>query len=112
MSLYDPLTSRKGIHGRRVVGRGAFGQHMGGDAMTGQESAGMEGPISQQLPDPRKMQEAVEYLASPELAGRAPGSHGGHLARDFVQGLMEEAGLRPAGVESFSSQSPRLGVRT
>lgn len=43
------------------------------------------------------MAEHIEYLASDELEGRAPGSRGGRLARAHVAGAFEELGLEPAG---------------
>lgn len=38
----------------------------------------------------------VDYLASDELGGRTPTSYGHGLARDYIIGQLQEAGLSPA----------------
>jgi aminopeptidase YwaD len=45
----------------------------------------------------------VTYLASPELEGRAPGTAGDLLARDYIVAAMESIGLEPAGDDGFCS---------
>lgn len=42
-----------------------------------------------------RMMQVVEYLASEELAGRAPGTEGIDKAADFIAGQFEAAGLLP-----------------
>ncbi len=43
------------------------------------------------------MERRVEYLASDELTGRAPGTEGGLLAREYVRTAFSDLGLVPAG---------------
>ncbi len=50
----------------------------------------------------------VEYLASPELEGRAPGSPGGVLARRFVENAFESIGLEPAGEDRYAQAIPAI----
>jgi hypothetical protein len=59
--------------------------------------------------NPRRMREAVEFLASRDLAGRAPGTGGGLMARDFVRSAFEEHGLTPAGEDGFNQPIPGIG---
>jgi hypothetical protein len=66
-------------------------------------------PMPPPMSDPRRMQETVEYLASEELAGRAPGTPGGLMARDFVRNAFEEYGLTPAGEDGFDQSIPGNG---
>ncbi len=56
------------------------------------------------------MRERVEYLASPELEGRAPGSVGGRLAREFVTEAFGQIGLEPAGDDgAYAHWIPGIG---
>ena len=41
--------------------------------------------------------EDVAWLASPERAGRAPGTEGNEASMDYVEDLFAELGLQPAG---------------
>ncbi len=50
----------------------------------------------------------VEYLASPELEGRAPGTAGGVLARQFVENAFESIGLGPAGEDRYTQAIPAI----
>lgn len=43
------------------------------------------------------MSQRVDYLASPELAGRATGTEGGLVARQYVATAFADLGLEPAG---------------
>ncbi len=43
------------------------------------------------------MAQRVEYLASDELAGRAPGTEGGFLAREYVRAAFADLALEPVG---------------
>lgn len=52
----------------------------------------------------------VEYLASPELEGRAPGTPGGVAARRYVVEALTGAGVKPAGVEGFIQAIPADGA--
>jgi len=54
------------------------------------------------------MQAQVEYLASPELEGRAPGTPGGLLARSYVEAAFTELGLIPAGENGFQQAIPEI----
>lgn len=47
------------------------------------------------------LKEHVSYLASPELEGRASGSPGKLLARDYIARTMEAIGLEPADPRGF-----------
>src|SRR5258706_1777264 len=47
--------------------------------------------------DPARLEATTRYLASDELAGRAPGSPGGIAAEDHVAKQFAAAGLEPAG---------------
>ena len=47
--------------------------------------------------DPERVYGDVAYLASEELAGRAPGTAGNEAAVAFVEALFAELGLEPAG---------------
>ena len=67
-------------------------------------------PASQPLPDllsldpatsPERLRKIVELLASDELEGRAPGTEGSRLAREFIVEAFQEAGLEPAGEDGF-----------
>ena len=51
----------------------------------------------------------VEYLASPELEGRAPGTSGGLLARRHVESAFIDLGLQPAGEDGFQQPIPEIG---
>lgn len=55
------------------------------------------------------MQSRVEYLASPGLEGRAPGTPGGLLARAYVEAAFAELGLTPAGEDGFRQPIPEIG---
>ena len=54
------------------------------------------------------MQARVEYLASPELEGRAPGTPGGLLARAHVEAAFTELGLVPAGLDGYQQAIPDI----
>jgi Zn-dependent M28 family amino/carboxypeptidase len=54
------------------------------------------------------MQARVEYLASPELEGRAPGTPGGLLARAHVEAAFAELGLVPAGLDGYQQAIPEI----
>jgi hypothetical protein len=41
----------------------------------------------------------IRYLASNELAGRLPGTPGGHAAGEYIAKVFKELGLKPAGVD-------------
>ncbi len=43
----------------------------------------------------------VNYLASDELAGRKPGTEGGHLAAEYIRDQLREIGLELLGEEGF-----------
>ncbi len=50
----------------------------------------------------------VEWLASPALAGRAPGSPGGLAARAGIEGTFRDLSLKPAGEhDSYTQALPR-----
>ncbi|MDF1597043.1 MAG: M28 family peptidase [Acidimicrobiia bacterium] len=51
----------------------------------------------------------VEYLASPELEGRAPGTPGGLLARRYVEAAFADLGLEPAGDDGYQQPIPEIG---
>jgi Zn-dependent M28 family amino/carboxypeptidase len=51
----------------------------------------------------------VEYLASDELEGRAPGTPGGLLARAYVEAAFEELGIIPAGENGYRQPIPDIG---
>ncbi|MDR9451103.1 MAG: aminopeptidase, partial [Acidimicrobiia bacterium] len=55
------------------------------------------------------MQSRVEYLASPGLEGRAPGTPGGLLARAYVEAAFAELGLTPAGEDGYRQPIPEIG---
>lgn len=55
------------------------------------------------------MQFRVEYLASPELEGRAPGTPGGLLARAHVETAFTELGLVAAGPDGYQQAIPEIG---
>lgn len=52
-----------------------------------------------------RMMKTVQYLASDELAGRAPGSAGIEKAADFIARKFASAGLSPAGDDSSYFQT-------
>ncbi len=54
------------------------------------------------------MRSRVEYLASPELEGRAPGTPGGLLARAHVEAAFTELGLTPAGGDGYRQPIPEI----
>ena len=56
-----------------------------------------------------RMRSDVEFLASDECAGRAPGTPGGLLAREFVETRMTDLGLKPQGVSGFRQPIPPIG---
>lgn len=49
----------------------------------------------------RKWWTHVQFLASDNLQGRAPGSSGFDLAAGYVAGQFQKAGLRPGGIENY-----------
>ncbi len=51
----------------------------------------------------------VEYLASPELEGRAPGAPGGLLARRYVEDTFTNLGLVPVGDDGYQQAIPSIG---
>lgn len=51
----------------------------------------------------------VDYLASPELEGRAPGTPGGLLARRHVENAFASFGLHPAGDDGYRQPIPEIG---
>lgn len=51
----------------------------------------------------------VEFLASDACAGRAPGTDGGRLARDFVVDRFTRLGLAPMGDEGHLHEIPSIG---
>jgi hypothetical protein len=53
--------------------------------------------------DPARYIEAIKYLASPELRGRATGSPELERAGRFIAGKFREFGLRPAGKDYFQA---------
>ncbi|MEJ2217319.1 MAG: M20/M25/M40 family metallo-hydrolase [Gemmatimonadota bacterium] len=61
----------------------------------------------------RALRAHVAFLASDELAGRAPGSRGGRIAAHYIASEFIRAGLRPALADSTYFQPvPLQGVRT
>jgi aminopeptidase YwaD len=52
-------------------------------------------------PEAQRVLEHVRYLASPELAGRAPGTEGNKLAADYIEKQFRAAGLLPANQGQF-----------
>jgi len=52
-----------------------------------------------------RLKKSVDYLASEELAGRAPGSQGIEKAAKFIEDGFKSAGLLPGGDDSTYSQS-------
>ncbi|MEA3511736.1 MAG: M28 family peptidase, partial [Actinomycetota bacterium] len=73
-------------------------------------ASGLHRAVGRPLPpppgNPQRMRETVEYLASADLAGRAPGTRGGVMARDFVRSAFEDCGLMPAGEDGFDQPIP------
>ncbi len=68
--------------------------------------AGGTGPTTQVLDDSERLSQAelerrTYYLASPELAGRAPASEGGLLARQFIIDEMIACGIQPLDPAGF-----------
>ncbi len=55
------------------------------------------------------LREVVEFLASPELEGRAAGTPGGAKARRFVHEQFESIGLVPAGEDAYLQAIPAIG---
>jgi hypothetical protein len=49
----------------------------------------------------QRLREHISYLASPELAGRFPGTSGYRKAKDYLIKKLEEAGIRPV-LQPFS----------
>jgi hypothetical protein len=49
--------------------------------------------------------DALAFLASPELEGRAPGSEGDRAARAFIAGRFRCLGLTPAGDDGDFAQA-------
>ena len=60
-----------------------------------------EGSMNQQA-----LQCWVNFLAGPELRGRANGSPGGALARDAIEAVFKEVGLKPAGDDGYRQAIP------
>jgi hypothetical protein len=58
--------------------------------------------------NPASLEANTKYLSSDELEGRAPGTHGGTLAEDFVAKSFAGAGLLPAGEAGTFFQSVPL----
>jgi hypothetical protein len=54
---------------------------------------------------PERLKKAVDYLASEELAGRAPGTPGIHKAEEFIANGFKSAGLLPGSDDSTYYQS-------
>jgi len=52
-------------------------------------------------PEAQRVLEHVRYLASPELAGRAPGTDGNKLAAEYIEKQFRDAGLLPANQGQF-----------
>jgi hypothetical protein len=48
----------------------------------------------------------VDFLAGPKLRGRANGSPGGALARDAIEAVFQEVGLKPAGDDGYRQAIP------
>ena len=54
----------------------------------------------------------LEALTAPEMQGRLTGTEGGQLAGDYIAGVFEELGLKPAGDEGYFAPFPfTSGVR-
>ena len=70
-----------------------------------------EGPVAGTARDDRLrlMRDRVEYMASPELEGRAPGTPGGILARSYVEEAFADLDLRPAGDDGYRQSIPAIG---
>ncbi|MFA6440287.1 MAG: M1 family aminopeptidase, partial [Bacteriovoracaceae bacterium] len=54
---------------------------------------------------PERMKKTIDYLASKELAGRAPGSAGIDIAAEYIVNSFTSAGLLPGADDSTYSQS-------
>jgi len=52
-------------------------------------------------PEAQRVLEHIRYLASPELAGRAPGTDGNKLAADYIEKQFRAVGLAPANAGQF-----------
>ncbi len=55
-----------------------------------------------------RLRSRVEYLASPALEGRAPGTRGGLLARGYVEKAFIDLGLHPAGEADYRQAIPEI----
>ena len=60
---------------------------------------------------PGRLREIVEYLASDDLEGRAPGTEGSRSARAYIESAFRRVRLRPAGEEGYC-QKIRTGRGT
>ncbi len=60
---------------------------------------------------PRRLKEAVDFLASDELGGRIPGSDGHRRARDYIRDRLVEIGLEPRGRDGFFQTFPEAAIR-
>lgn len=59
--------------------------------------------VSGQIPDSELQDLRVDviYLSSDDLEGRATGSHGAHLAGDYIASRFEDLGLTPHGTDGW-----------
>ena len=54
-----------------------------------------------------ELQKMVTYLASDELAGRYPGTHGDTLASNFIVSQFQKAGIKPLGNTSTTDKEKK-----
>jgi Zn-dependent M28 family amino/carboxypeptidase len=60
--------------------------------------------------DPQRIRDLVEFLCSPQCAGRAPGTPEGRAARDRVQAEFVAAGVQPAAADGgWLQEIPGVG---
>lgn len=52
-------------------------------------------------PESQRLLQDVKYLASPELAGRAPGTDGNNKAAEYIEQQFKAAGLQPIAGQQF-----------
>lgn len=56
--------------------------------------------------DPERIYHDVARLSAPEMDGRLPGTAGGELAADYVEGVFAELGLVPGGTHGYRQFFP------
>lgn len=65
---------------------------------------GLSGNVIAQNISKSNIRKHIEYLASDELEGRAPGTKGEQLAIDYIASYFSKLALKPAGTDGYRQQ--------